>query len=74
MMSDWIKVVITVTNITVVIVKVVLFQLVSSDKKAVLNSFDQILSQHCVDHFKKKAIPQCIAICSVSNPSKMSDK
>lgn len=53
-MSDWIKVVITVTNITVVIVKVVLFQLVSSDKKAVLKSFDQILSQHCVDHFRKR--------------------
>lgn len=53
MMSDWIKVVITVTDITVVIVKVALFQLVSSDKKAVLNSFDRILSEHCVDRFRK---------------------
>jgi len=52
--SDWIKVVITVTDITVVFVKVVLFQLVSSEKKAVLNTFNQILSQHCVDHFRKR--------------------
>lgn len=51
-MSDCIKVVITITDI--IVVKVALFQLVSSDKKAVLNSFDQILSQHCVDHFRKR--------------------